>query len=295
MKTHLSRRAWIASAAAAPLAFDTPLRAATPGPPPYTLSINIEVMFPRTMPRPQRMEIVAAQGFKAYGFWNTNEEEQDAMLKVQQKTGLKCTSITGPGSSGGSTGLTKPGMEDVFLKEMEARAKMAAKFGGAQSIIFVGKQQPDVPWEQQRSQIVSGLKKVGDIGAAHKMMFIMEPLSSAPGQGRMALDTAAAAFPVITEVAHPNVKVCFDFYHLQLMEGNVITHLREGLSKNLLGLVQIGEVPGRLEPGTGEIDYAYVFRVLRELNYKGYLDTEMGTSTTPEAAMQLTRKMSLEN
>jgi hydroxypyruvate isomerase len=284
----------MASAAAAPLAFDAPINAA-PGPPPYTLSINIEIMFPRTMPRPERMEIVAAQGFKAYGFWNTSEEEQEAMLKVQAKTGLKCTSITGPGSSVSSTGLTKPGMEEVFLKDMAARAEMAAKFGGAQSIIFVGRQQPDVPWGQQRSQIVSGLKKVGDIAAKHGIMFIMEPLSSSQGQGRMALDTAAEAFPVIEQVAHPHVKVCFDFYHLQLMEGNVITHLREGLSKGLIGLVQIGEVPGRKEPGTGEIDYAYVFRVLRELNYKGYLDTEMGTSTTPEAAMQLTRKMSLEN
>src|SRR5436190_2365712 len=243
MKTHLSRRAWIASAAAVPLASDTPLSAATPGPPPYTLSINIEIMFPRSMPRPQRMEIVAAQGFKAYGFWNTNEEEQDAMLKVQEKTGLKCTGITGPGSSVSSTGLTKRGMEDVFLKDMAARAKMAAKFGGAQSIIFVGKQQPDVPWEQQRAQIVSGLKKAGDIAAAHGMTFIMEPLSSGQGQGRMALDTAAVAFPVIEEVAHPNVKVCFDFYHLQLMEGNVITNLRQGLSKGLIALVQIGEVP----------------------------------------------------
>jgi hydroxypyruvate isomerase len=295
MKTHLSRRAWMASASAVPFAFDTALSAATPGPPPYTLSINIEIMFPRTMPRPERMEIVAGQGFKAYGFWNTNEEEQGAMLKIQEKTGLKCTSITGPGTSVSSTGLTKPGTEEVFLKDMSARAKMAAKFGGAQSIIFVGRQQPDVPWEQQRSQIVSGLKKAGDIAAEYGMMFIVEPLSSGQGQGRMALDTAAAAFPVIEEVAHPHVKVCFDFYHLQLMEGNVTTHLRQGFSKNLIGLVQIGEVPGRKEPGTGEIDYAYVFRVLRELNYKGYVDTEMGTSTTPEAAMQLTRKMSLDN
>ena len=54
-------------------------------------------------------------------------------------------------------------------------------------------------------------------------------------------------------------------------------------------------MPGRKEPGTGEIDYAYILRILRELNYKGYLDTEMGTSTTPEAVMQLTRKMWLEN
>ena len=57
----------------------------------------------------------------------------------------------------------------------------------------------------------------------------------------------------------------------------------------------MGEVPGRKEPGTGETDYAYMMRVLRELKYKGYLDTEMGTTTTPEAAMQLTRKMSMEN
>lgn len=295
MKTPLSRRTLLASAAAAPLALNTPLTAATPGNPPYTLSINIEVMFPRTMPRPERMQIVADQGFKAYGFWNTTEEEQDAMLKVQQKTGLKCTGITGPGNSVSTTGLTKPGMEEAFLKDMEARAKMAVKFGGAQSIIFVGKQQPDVPWAQQRAQIVSGLKKTAEIAARNNMTFILEPLSSNPGQGRMALDTAAEAFPVVAEVNHPNLKICFDIYHLQLMEGNIIMHMREGFAKNLIALVQIGEVPGRKEPGTGEIDTAYVFRVLRELNYKGYVDTEMGTSTTPEAAMQLTRKLSLES
>jgi hydroxypyruvate isomerase len=241
------------------------------------------------------MEIVAAQGFKAYSFWNTTEEEQDAMLKVQEKTGLKCASITGPGNSGSSTGLTKPGMEQVYLDDIAARVKMASRFGGAQPIIFVGKTQPDVPWEKQRSQIVSGLKKCGDIAKERGITLVVEPLSSGAGQGRMALDTAAVAFPVIEEVAHPNVKICFDMYHLQLMEGNITSHLRQGLEKNWIALVQIGEVPGRKEPGTGEIDFAYMLRVLRELNYKGYLDTEMGTSTTPEAAMELTRKMSLEN
>jgi hydroxypyruvate isomerase len=111
----------------------------------------------------------------------------------------------------------------------------------------------------------------------------------------MALDTAAAALPAIEEVNHKHVRICFDMYHLQLMEGNITVHLREGLTKGLIGLVQIGEVPGRREPGTGEIDYAYIMRILRELKYGGYLDTEMGTSTTPEAAMQLARKMSFEN
>jgi hydroxypyruvate isomerase len=294
MKHHVSRRALLASGAAIPFAFDTPAGAA-PGAPPYTLSINIEVMFPRAMPRPDRMKVVAAQGFKAYSFWNTTEEEQDAMLKVQEQLGLKCASITGPGNSGSTTGLTKPGMEKAYLDDITARVKMATRFGGPQPIIFVGRTQPDVPWEQQRSQIVSGLKKAGDIAAERGITLVMEPLSSANRQGRMALDTAAEAFPAIAEVNHPHVRICFDMYHLQLTEGNITNNLREGLTKGWIALVQMGEVPGRKEPGTGEIDYAYMMRVLRELNYKGYFDTEMGTTTTPEAAMQLARKMSLEN
>src|SRR5262249_35230157 len=148
---------------------------------------------------------------------NTTDEEQAEMLKVQERTGLKCSSITGPGRSVSTTGLTKPGEEKVFLDEMAARAKMAVKFGGPMPIIFVGKTQTDVPWEKQRAQIVSGLKKAGDIAGEHGITFVMEPLSSGAGQGRMALDTAAEAFPVIEEVAHPHVKICFDMYHLQLM------------------------------------------------------------------------------
>jgi hydroxypyruvate isomerase len=295
MRTRITRRALVISGAAIPLTLDPRLSAAAVNQPPYTVSINIEIMFPRTMPRDQRIERVAAQGFKAYSFWSASEEEQDAMLKVQERTGIKCASISGTARVGGSTGLTKPGLEQPYLDEVTARIKIAARFGGAQPIIFVGKMQPDVPWETQKAQIVSGLRKAGDIAKEHGVTLVMEPLSSNPGQGRMALDTAAVAFPVIDEVAHRNVKVCFDMYHLQLMEGNIATHLREGLSKGWIGLVQIGEVPGRKEPGTGEIDYAYIFRVLREMNYKGYVDTEMGTTSTPEAVMELTRKMSLEN
>ena len=291
----ISRRTLIASTAALPLALETSIASAAPTPPPYTLSINIEIMFPREMTRAERIQRVADQGFKGYSFWSASDAEQDAMLKVQQATGIKCASISGTGSAGSSTGLTKAGQEKAYFDEITARAKIAAKFGGAQPIIFVGQTQPDVPWETQRMQIVAGLKHAGDIAKEFGVQLVMEPLSRNPGQVRMALDTAAVAFPVIDEVAHPNVKICFDMYHLQLMEGNIATHLRQGLAKGWIGLVQIGEVPGRREPGTGEIDYAYIFRVLREGEYKGWVDTEMGTSATPEASKQLTRKMTMEN
>ena len=92
----------------------------------------------------------------------------------------------------------------------------------------------------QRAGIVEGLKRAGDIAASGGVTITLEPLSVEPGQPRRALDRAVDCFPVIAEVNHPNVKVCFDFYHLQRTEGNLTVNLREGLAKGLIKIVQIG-------------------------------------------------------
>jgi hydroxypyruvate isomerase len=70
--------------------------------------------------------------------------------------------------------------------------------------------------------------------------------------------------------------------------------MRRGFELGLIKVVQIGDVPGRLEPGTGEINYPFIFSELRRLNYTGFLDTEMGTSSTPEHAMEVVRQMSMQ-
>jgi hydroxypyruvate isomerase len=268
---------------------------AAAAPPPYTISVNIEIMFPRTMSRPDRIRAVAARGFKAYSFWGAEAAERAAMVKAQRETGLTCVSLVGTGAAGGTTGFTRPGAEEALLKEFREHVAIAKEFGSPDLISFVGELQTDVPWEKQRAGIVDGLKRAGDIAAAGGVTIIVEPLSVNPGQPRRALDRAIDCFPVIKEVNHPNVKVCFDLYHLQRTEGNLVVNLRAGLQQGLIKLVQIGDNPGRLEPGTGEINYAFIFRELRRLNYRGYLDTEMGTSKTPEYAMDLVKQMAEEN
>src|SRR5258708_2320403 len=107
----MSRRLILGSSALLPLAMSGGRADAALPPAPYKLSINIEIMFPRTMPRDKRMEAVAAQGFRAYSFWRTNEQEQVAMLEAQKRLGLKCVSVVGSGQAGRLTGLTKPGAE----------------------------------------------------------------------------------------------------------------------------------------------------------------------------------------
>ena len=215
---------------------DRTAEAASPAtPPPYTISINIEIMFNTgrgnpPMPRADRIRAVAAKGFKAYSFWNATPDERKAMIEAQKQTGLTCVSLVGTGTAGGTTGFTKPGAQDALLAEIKDRVEIAKEFGTKPDLIsFVGIIQPDVPWETQRAQIVEGLKRAGDIAATAGVTIALEPLSVNPNQSRRALDRAIEAFPVIKEVNHPNVKICFDLYHLQRTEGNLVVNLRNGL------------------------------------------------------------------
>jgi hydroxypyruvate isomerase len=275
--------------------------AAPVAPPPYTISINIEIMFNAgrgnpPVPRADRIRAVADNGFKAYSYWNATPDERKAMIKVQQDAGMTCVSLVGTGTAGGSTGFTKPGAQDALLAEIKERVEIAKEFGTKPQLIsFLGIIQPDVPWETQRAQIVEGLKRAGDIAAAADVIIAVEPLSVNPNQPRRALDRCVEAYPVIREVNHPNVKICFDFYHLQRTEGNLIVNLRTGLQDKLISVVQIGDNPGRLEPGTGEIHHPFIFKELRRLNWTGYVDTEHGTSSTAKHAMDVVRQMAEEN
>jgi hydroxypyruvate isomerase len=294
----VNRRELLLAGASLPLALATGASeagAVTRTPPPYTISINIEIMFPRAMSRADRIRAVAANGFKAYSFWSAAPDDRAAMVKAQHATGLTCVSLVGTGAAGGTTGFTRPGAQDALLAEFRERIQIAKEFGTPDLISFVGQLQTDVPWETQRAGVVDGLKRAGDLAAAANVAIAVEPLSVNPGQPRRALDRAVECFPVIKDVNHPNVKVCFDFYHLQRTEGNLVVNLRTGLEQKLIKVVQIGDNPGRLEPGTGEINYPFIFKELRRLGYSGYLDTEMGTSKTPEYAMDLVRRMAEEN
>ena len=294
----LSRREMLQAGIVAPLGLSAVDRQQSGGlgPPPYTISINIEIMFNALkLSRADRIRAVAAQGFKAYSFWSADEVQRKEMLQAQKETGLTCVSLVGTGQAGGTTGFTRPGAADALLKEFAERVAIAQDFGTPDLISFVGQIQNDVPWEVQRAGIIDGLKRAGDIAAKGGVTITLEPLSVGANQPQRALDRCREAFPAIKEVNHPNVKICFDLYHLQRTEGNLIVNLRAGWEAKLIKIVQIGDVPGRLEPGTGEINYPFVFKELRKIKYNGYLDTEMGTSSTPEHAMQVTRKLSEEN
>ncbi|MBA3636379.1 MAG: hypothetical protein H0W57_08180 [Rubrobacteraceae bacterium] len=87
------------------------------------------------------------------------------------------------------------------------------------------------------------------------------------------------------------MRIQHDFYHMQRMEGNLVANLREHF--DAVGHVQVADSPDRGEPGTGEIHYPYVFGVLEELGYDGYVGLEYGptTETTEESLGWLPKEL----
>jgi hydroxypyruvate isomerase len=291
----VNRRTLLNGAALAPLAglAGTPVGAAAAEELPpikFTLSVNLELMFPGSMPMPKRIELVADQGFKAYSFWGFAGRPLDEMLAVQKRTGLKCGSITGNAKTGWGTGLTKTGFEQAFLDDIREHCEVANRFEVQNLICFAGAKQADIPWEVQYRQIIEGLKKAGDIAAKHDVFVVLEPLNYVESP-QMSVLSARDGLKIVSEVNHPNVKLDFDMYHLQLGEGNLTNNLKTGIQKGWIRFVEIGDVPGRFEPGTGETNYPMMFKALREVGYSGYVGMEHRSTSTPEHAMQTVKKL----
>jgi hydroxypyruvate isomerase len=259
-------------------------------PPRYTLSANIELMFPKAMPHAERIQRIADNGLKAFSFWGPAGKDLAAMAKVQQQTGLACGSISGNPATGWSTGLTRTGFEAEFLKEFQDLIAVAKRFNVKNLICFVGETQPGIPQAVQHRQIIDGLKKIGDIAAKADVYFCLEPLNIIE-YPRMHVLTSAHGFRIIEEVNHPHVLLDYDMHQIQMGEGNVINSLRLGLRRKWIRFVEIGDVPGRLEPGTGEMHHENIFKVLREEGFSDFVGMEHGTSSTPEHAMAAVRKV----
>ena len=99
-----------------------------------------------------------------------------------------------------------------------------------------------------------------------------------------ALHRTAEALSVIKQVNHPQVKLQYDIYHAQMTEGNLIDTITSCLPD--IGHIQIADVPGRHQPGTGEINYPAVLEALKKLNYSGYVGLEYRPSADSDSSLQ---------
>src|SRR3954462_15692545 len=128
------------------------------------------------------------------------------------------------------------------------------------------------------------LARLGDLGEAAGVTFCVENLNTIVDHPGIPLARAKDTLALVEGVDHPHVRMMLDLYHAQIGEGNLIELLRR--CGDTIGEVQVADVPGRCEPGTGEINYPAIARALAEMGYDGTIGLEAFASGGSELALQ---------
>jgi hydroxypyruvate isomerase len=249
---------------------------------PFRLSVRVEPLFPG-LSLEKQIARVAEAGYHGFEFGNWREPDAAAITKLKNQLRLECVCIVGNRSvNPKGMGLCDPAERQGFLAEFGASLEAARRFETTRLVVLSGFKVPGMPREKQRASIIEGLKHAGEMSARAGVSIIVEVINTlaeieplnphGDNHANYYLDRTTEAFDIMRAVQNPFVKVLFDFYHVQIMEGNLIETLRKNIG--LIGHFHVADVPGRHEPGTGEINFRNVFRAIHESGFRDYVGME---------------------
>jgi len=162
---------------------------------------------------------------------------------------------------------------DKFLKYTREAIDVSKRCTGKLVTVVPGNYDHTIPFDYQTSHVIEALKPASDILASHQIVMVLEPLSDTP---ELFLRHSSQAYAICKSVDSPSCKILFDIYHMQRNEGDLISGIDRAWDE--IAYYQIGDNPGRNEPGTGEVNYKNIFKHLYNRGYKGMLGMEHGNS-----------------
>lgn len=247
----------------------------------FKLSVRVEPMFPN-LTLAEQMEKVALAGYQGFEFGNWRAAAAPQITRLKNKLGLECACLVGNRSvNPKGMGLCDPAERTGFLNEIKASIDAAKRFESTRLIVLTGNKVPGMPREQQQASIVEGLKRAAELASPSGITLIVEilntltsvePLNPVENHANYYLNSTRDAFEIVRAVGNPHLKILFDIYHVQIMEGNLIETIRNNIAS--IGHFHVGDVPGRHEPGTGEINYQNVFRAIRATGFREFVAME---------------------
>ncbi len=232
------------------------------------LSACIEAVFTKG-PFEQRIEQVKAAGLGVFEFWGWRNRNLDTLARKKDELGLEVAGFSS--ETGGA--LVASGSKDKFVPALKDSIAAAKKLNCRRLIVTVGNELKNVPRDEQHRNIVEALKAGAPVCEDAGITLVLEPLNVLVNHKGYYLATSAEGFQIIDEVGSANVRLLFDIYHQQITEGNLIDNITRNIQK--IGHFHVADVPGRHHVGTGEINYANVFRAIVEKGYSGFVGLEM--------------------
>lgn len=252
---------------------------------PFTLAACAEMLW-RDRPIEWRCTRLAEMGFEV-GLWNWPDHD----LTKLEKSGATFSIMNGY--------LRGRLTDEAGAEELLATARETARVGkrlGVQRLNLHGTGLGAGGLPVTPCEVVSGamwlkardtLLRIAEMAEEENVVFTLENLNLPLDHPGVPFGRAEETLVLVSAIDHPRLRLNLDLYHAQIGEGNLIELCRRCLP--WIGEIQVADVPGRMEPGTGEINYQGIARALHALGYDGPVGMEAFASNDPEAALQAFR------
>jgi hydroxypyruvate isomerase len=171
------------------------------------------------------------------------------------------------------TGFNDPSNHAMLIKELEIAIPLAARARVPNIIAMFGNRNPQIDESAAVANCVAGLSKIAPLAAEHRVTICVELLNSKVDHAGYQGDHTAFGVAVVSAVDSPHVKLLYDIYHMQIMEGDVIRTIRDNI--HWIGHFHTGGVPGRHEINDSqELNYHAIAAAIADVNYQGYVAHE---------------------
>ena len=206
-------------------------------------------------------------GINTFEFWCWWDKDIDALIKTKTESGMDIAAFCTKFIS-----LVDASRREEYLAGLAETISVAQKLNCKTLITQVGDFLPDVPAEEQHKNLVDGLKACVPLLEKSGITLVFEPLNTTVDHKGYYLWSSDESFAICDEVGSPYVKVLYDIYHQQIMEGNLISRITANIDK--IGHFHAAGNPGRNELSRGEINYPEIFKAIEDTNYTGYMGLE---------------------
>jgi len=247
---------------------------------------NLSMLYPE-LDFLDRFAAAAKDGFKGVEYlfpYAHDPEELDARLRDNGLQQVLFNAPPGDWECGDRGTACVPGRETEFRHGVLRALDYAAALGCPRVHVMAGLRPPEVERERALHTYVANLRFAAAEAAVRGCDILIEPINTRDMPGFL-LDRQAEAHDIVTRLGAPNLKVQMDLYHCQIVEGDVATKIRGYLPTGRVGHLQIAGVPARQEPDDGELDYAYLLRVVDEVSAACGWTGWIGCEYRPRAGM----------
>lgn len=258
------------------------------------LAVCVEMIF-ADRDFPVRIKEVSEAGLPAFEIWGWRDKDLAAINQYRERHDLELVNMNLDPPvrllEGDAIPLFVDGVrsscqiaQQLGCKRLTAHVQDVPMGAGKPWYSYLADEKQAALRQRQRGHIVHAFLAAAPIADGEGITLLIEPLNTLVDHGGYFLSSSQEAMEVIREIDSPSVRLLFDVYHQQITEGNLINNLTSNI--DLVGHLHLADVPGRHEPGTGEINFSAILEAAKRAGYDGYVGLEYRPSRESESSLR---------